>query len=56
MFYVPFDVKGQLSTLMLYKVYVFTVLVKWSDDGSILQPKLVDSKTFTGSLLCVTGH
>jgi len=56
MFYVPSDVKGQLSTLMLYKISVFVLLVKWSDDGSILQPKLVDSKTFTGSLLCVTGH
>jgi len=30
--------------------------VYWSDDASILQPKLVASKTLTSSLCCVNGN
>ena len=39
---------------MLYRVSIWTVLVQWPDDGSVLEPKPVARKTFTSNLLCVT--
>jgi hypothetical protein len=51
---VSYHVKGEISSLMLYRVSIWTVLVQWPDDGSFLEPKLVARKTFTSNLLGVT--
>jgi hypothetical protein len=41
---------------MMCRDSIFSVLVSWPDDGSVLEPKLVTRETFTSSLLCAIDN
>ena len=51
-----YNEKGEIAILMLYRASVFSVLVKLTDDGSLLEKKVACQSMFTSYLLCVIDN